>query len=350
MMEMPTSPSSKVLVTGGAGYIGSHTVLELIKAGFEPVIFDNFCNSSPAVLPRLEALAGRPISLIQGDCRSVEDLAAAFEAHDFEAVLHFAGLKAVGESVAEPLRYYDYNVVGFMRVLDAAKAAKVRSVVLSSSATVYAAQPDNLIDEMASLGPINPYGQSKLICEIMGRDLCHAEPDMAIAFMRYFNPVGAHPSGTIGEAPNQIPNNLLPYVSMVADGQLERLTIHGDDYDTPDGTGVRDYIHVVDLAKGHIQAIDFLSRSKGAHTFNLGTGRGTSVKEVVDIYGSANACEIPYVVGPRRPGDQGCVVADPAKANDLLGFRCQYSLQEACTHSHAWQTHSPNGYDTVSDT
>ena len=333
-----------ILVTGGAGYIASHVVLELIEAGYSPVILDNFSNSNPLVIKRLEKLSGQSIPYVEGDCRDVQKVDDIFKAFSFYGVMHFAGLKAVGESLREPLNYYDHNVAGCITTLRACQEHGVKNFIFSSSATVYAEYDGELIPEGADLSPINPYGQSKLICEQILQDFCKSDPKMRVAIMRYFNPVGAHPSGEIGEAPNQIPNNLMPFIDRVASGKAERLTVFGDDYDTSDGTGVRDYIHVLDLAQGHVKALSFLESNKGANIFNLGTGRGTSVLELIDVYEDVNGCEVPYAIGPRRAGDQGLVVADPTKAMAEMGFKCQYSLAQACKHSWTWQSLNPLGY------
>jgi len=333
-----------ILVTGGAGYIASHVVLELVAAGFEPIIFDNFSNSSPLVIERLEALLGKSVSWLEGDCRNEDTMDKVFQTYTFDGVMHFAGLKAVCDSVSDPLGYYDHNVSGFITTLRAAKRHYVHDFIFSSSATVYAGGNGGLISENADLGPINPYGQSKLICEKVLQDLCVSEPKTRTAIMRYFNPIGAHPSGQIGEFPNQTPNNLLPFIDRVASGKVEHLTVYGNDYDTPDGTGVRDYIHVLDLARGHVRALDFLKENKGAHIFNLGTGQGTSVLELVEIYKKVNNCEVPYIIGSRRAGDQPTVIADPKKAMSQLNFDCQYTTEQACLHSWNWQSLNPLGY------
>lgn len=336
--------SRTILVTGGSGYIASHVVLELIKDGYKPVILDNFSNSSPGVIKRLETLAGQAIHVVEVDCRDAEKMRSTFQEHDIFGVMHFAGLKAVGESIADPLAYYDHNVSGFVTTLRAAHAAKVETFIFSSSATVYAPSDEALICENAPVGPINPYGQSKLMCEIILKDFCKSAPNARAVIMRYFNPVGAHPSGDIGEAPNQTPNNLLPFIDRVASKKMNKLVIFGDDYDTPDGTGIRDYIHVMDLARGHVQALNFLQNNNGAHVFNLGSGTGTSVLELVDIYKRTNACDVPYTIGPRRAGDQGRVVADASKAKSVLGFDCYYTQEQACKHSCDWQVKNPTGY------
>lgn len=333
-----------VLVTGGGGYIGSHTILELVAAGYHPVIFDNFSNSNRNVLDRLKTISGKEIDHIEGDCRNKADLYNVLSNYNITSVLHFAGLKAVGESVEFPLKYYDHNVNGFIQTLDAALATGVTRFVLSSSATVYANYDGLRIPETADLNPINPYGQTKLMCEKIGLDLCRANPKVSFAAMRYFNPIGAHESGMLGEAPNEIPNNLMPYITRVAIGQLEMLTVHGQDYETIDGTGVRDFIHVVDLARGHVQALKYINNNLGDHVFNLGTGHGTSVLELVELYKSETGAKVPYMVGPRREGDQASVIADPTRAENKIGFFCRYTPSDACKHSYNWITRNPSGF------
>ena len=281
---------------------------------------------------------------VEGDCRSRSDMDSVFSQYNISAVLHFAGLKAVGESVSLPLKYYDHNVGGFIQMLEAALRAGVKKFVLSSSATVYANFDGPKIPETAALQPINPYGRSKLMCEEVGRDLCRSNPDVSFAAMRYFNPIGAHDCGMIGEAPNDIPTNLMPYITRVAVGQLEKLTVYGQDYETKDGTGVRDYIHVVDLARGHVQALNYINDNLRDHVFNLGTGRGTSVLELVDLYESKTGVKVPYVIGPRRHGDQASVVADPSLAEEKIGFSCRYAPGDACEHSYNWIKRNPSGY------
>jgi UDP-glucose 4-epimerase len=338
--------SRTVVVTGGAGYIGSHTCLTLLEAGWRVVVLDNLANSSVVAVDRVRALAGADARLVfvEGDIRIPADLDRAFtEAGDASAVIHFAGLKAVGESVAEPLRYYDNNVGGTVALLDAMVRHGVRDLVFSSSATVYG-QPEHLpITEDSPLGATNPYGRTKVVIEEMLRDLS-TTGGWRIALLRYFNPVGAHPSGRIGEDPVGIPNNLMPYIMQVAVGRREHLTVHGDDYPTPDGTAVRDYLHVVDLAEGHVAALEHIERIEGAVAINLGTGVGSSVLDVVHAASDAIGRELPYVVGPRRPGDAVAVWADPGLAASMLGWRATRTLTEMCADHWRWQSTNPDGY------
>jgi UDP-glucose 4-epimerase len=338
--------SRTVVVTGGAGYIGSHTCLTLLEAGWRVVVLDNLANSSVVAVDRVRALAGADARLVfvEGDIRIPADLDRAFtEAGDASAVIHFAGLKAVGESVAEPLRYYDNNVGGTVALLDAMVRHGVRDLVFSSSATVYG-QPEHLpITEDSPLGATNPYGRTKVVIEEMLRDLS-TTGGWRIALLRYFNPVGAHPSGRIGEDPVGIPNNLMPYIMQVAVGRREHLTVHGDDYPTPDGTAVRDYLHVVDLAEGHVAALEHIERIEGAVAINLGTGVGSSVLDVVHAASDAIGRDLPYVVGPRRPGDAVAVWADPGLAASMLGWRATRTLTEMCADHWRWQSTNPDGY------
>jgi UDP-glucose 4-epimerase len=335
-----------VVVTGGAGYIGSHTCLTLLQAGWRVVVLDNFVNSSVVAVERVRELAGDDagrLTLVEGDIRVPADLDRAFADADARAVVHFAGLKAVAESVAEPLRYYDNNVGGTVALLDAMVRHDVHDLVFSSSATVYG-QPEHLpIAEDAPLGTTNPYGRTKLHIEEMLRDLS-TTGGWRIALLRYFNPVGAHPSGRIGEDPVGIPNNLMPYIMQVAVGRLDHLTVHGDDYPTVDGTAVRDYLHVMDLAEGHVAALEHVDRIEGAVAINLGTGVGSSVLDVVRAASDAVGRDLPYVVGPRRPGDTVAVWADPDLAASLLGWRATRSLTEMCADHWRWQAANPEGY------
>ena len=324
-----------ILVTGGAGYIGSHTVVELLAAGLPVRILDNLSNSKRSVLGRIERIAGRQPEFVEGDVR---DAAAVREAlAGCSAVIHFAGLKAVGESVREPLRYYDNNVTGSLVLFAAMADCGVRTLVFSSSATVYGDPQSVPIREDAPLSATNPYGRSKLMIEDMLRDLVVAAPDWRVALLRYFNPVGAHVSGLIGEDPNGIPNNLMPYVTQVAIGRLAELTVHGSDYPTPDGTGVRDYIHVVDLARGHLAALRRLAAQPGLTTVNLGTGRGYSVLEMVRAFEAASGRAIAHRIGPRRPGDIAACYADPSLARDLLGWQAELGIEAMCADSWRWQ-------------
>lgn len=335
--------SSTILVTGGTGYIGSHTVVELVAAGHDVVIVDNLCNSSAAVLPRLEALCGRALPLIEADLRDRAALEAVFADHQIDAIIHFAGLKAVGESVANPLLYHQNNVGGMLTLLDVAQASACRQFVFSSSATVYGTPKTVPITESFPLQVTNPYGRTKLIGEQILDDLRTADPSWRIAVLRYFNPVGAHASGTIGEAPNGVPNNLMPYLTQVAAGKRDHLSVFGTDWPTIDGTGVRDYIHVVDLACGHLAALDALQRTP-ALTVNLGTGRGASVRQLVAAFEATTGIRIPCVDAPRRAGDVAACYADPTLAASLLGWRAQYTLEQMCADAWRWQSANPNGY------
>lgn len=334
-----------ILVTGGAGYIGSHTVVELLAAGHELLILDNFSNSSPKVLDRIQQISGRRPLLVEGDIRDQQLLARLFAEHSLQAVIHFAGLKAVGESVEQPLRYYDNNVVGSLHLFEAMAAAGLFNLVFSSSATVYGDPHAVPIDESFPLQATNPYGRSKLIIEDMLRDIGRADPRWRVALLRYFNPVGAHASGLIGEDPRGIPNNLMPYVSQVAVGRRDELSIFGGDYPTPDGTGVRDYIHVVDLAHGHLAALNRLDQLAGVIPLNLGTGRGYSVLEVVAAFERASGRPVPYCVVDRRPGDVAACYADPQRARELLGWGAERDLATMCADTWRWQSMNPLGFD-----
>lgn len=332
-----------ILITGGAGYIGSHTCVELIAAGHKVVVFDNLSNSHPEALRRIERITGHQVLMVGGDVRDGNLLEQTLRDHRCEAVIHFAGLKAVGESVEKPLTYYDNNVVGSLRLLEAMQAAKVSTIVFSSSATVYG-DPEQLpIPETHRLSASNPYGRSKIMVEEILRDYHYAHPDSRIAILRYFNPVGAHESGLIGEDPQGHPNNLMPYVARVAVGSLPYLNIWGDDYPTPDGTGVRDYIHVTDLAIGHVRALERLSAPQ-CMAVNLGTGRGYSVLEVVKAFEAASGRAVPYRIAPRRPGDIAACYADPSLAEKLLGWRAERTLEMICDNAWRWQQRNPNGF------
>jgi len=333
-----------ILVTGGAGYIGSHTVVELLQAGHELVIFDNLSNSSIRVLERIERIAGIRSAFVEGDIRDASALADVFKAWPITAVIHFAGLKAVGESVEQPLRYYDNNVVGTLRLCEAMAGAGVRDLVFSSSATVYGDPHAVPIREDFPLQATNPYGRSKLHIEEILRDIASSDPAWRIALLRYFNPVGAHDSGLIGEDPRGIPNNLMPFVTQVAIGRRPELSIFGNDYPTPDGTGVRDYIHVVDLARGHLAALSALERTAGVQTVNLGTGRGYSVLEMVKAFEMASGRRVPYRIVPRRPGDVAACYADPAFAQAQLGWTAEFDLDAMCRDAWRWQEANPEGY------
>jgi UDP-glucose 4-epimerase len=335
-----------ILVTGGAGYIGSHTVVELLAAGHQLLILDNFSNSSPKVLERIQQISGQRPTVIEGDIRDAALLAKVFAAYPIQSVIHFAGLKAVGESVEQPMRYYDNNVVGSLRLFEAMAAAGVFNLVFSSSATVYGNPHAVPILESFPLQATNPYGRSKLIIEDMLRDIALAESRWRIALLRYFNPVGAHASGLIGEDPQGIPNNLMPYVAQVAVGRRSELGVFGGDYPTPDGTGVRDYIHVVDLAKGHLAALAKLEALHGAVPINLGTGQGYSVLDVVAAFERAAGRPVPYKVGPRRAGDVAACYADPRQARELLGWAAANDLDTMCRDAWRWQSGNPLGYES----
>jgi UDP-glucose 4-epimerase len=334
----------KILVTGGAGYIGSHTCLELLNAGYEVVVVDNLSNSKEESLRRVQELAGKSLEFHKVDLLDKFALQAVFQRHNFASVIHFAGLKAVGESVSVPLRYYQNNVAGTLVLCEVMAAHGVKDLVFSSSCTVYG-QPRRVpITEDFPLSATNPYGRSKLMIEEILRDLYVADPAWNIALLRYFNPVGAHPSGRIGEDPRGTPNNLLPYIAQVAVGRLERLSVFGGDYPTRDGTGVRDYIHVVDLAFGHLAAIQKLAQKPGVAAYNLGTGQGYSVLEVVAAFERACGKPVPYRIVGRRPGDIAEAYADPSLAQKELGWRAQKGLDEMCADAWRWQSQNPNGY------
>jgi UDP-glucose 4-epimerase len=328
----------KILVTGGMGYIGSHTVVELLNAGYDVVVVDNLSNAQASVQDRIEKIAGRKFEFAEADIRDRAAMERVFGAHQVGAVIHFAGLKAVGESVAQPLRYYDNNVSGSVVLFETMAKFGVKTVVFSSSATVYGDPASVPILESFPLSATNPYGRSKLMIEDILRDLFKAEPDWRIALLRYFNPVGAHESGLIGEEPNGIPNNLVPYIAQVANGQREKLSVYGGDYPTPDGTGMRDYIHVVDLAIGHVKTLDKLATAPGVVTYNLGTGRGNSVLEMVQAFEKACGKPIPYQVVARRPGDIAKCYADPSRARDELGWTAERDIAQMCADSWRYQT------------
>jgi len=333
-----------IFVTGGAGYIGSHTCVELLNAGHTVTVFDNLSNSQPEALQRVERITGKSVHFIEGDIRDQAALTAALQASRPTAVIHFAGLKAVGESVAQPLHYYDNNVVGTLCLLRAMQAAAVKTLVFSSSATVYG-DPQRLpLTEDHPLSATNPYGQTKLVIENMLRDLYRSDAAWRIAILRYFNPVGAHASGLIGEDPQGVPNNLLPYVAQVAVGRRDCLNVWGNDYPTPDGTGVRDYIHVVDLALGHLAALDQLGQAPQCLTVNLGTGTGYSVLDMVRAFSAASGRPIAYQFSPRRAGDVAACYADPALAQQRLGWRAERDLATMCADAWRWQSNNPNGY------
>ena len=335
-----------ILVTGGAGFIGSHTVIELLNLNYDVTIVDSLVNSKPESLRRIAELAGREPEFFKVDLCDRDALEDVFKKHHYDAVIHFAGLKAVGESVQLPLRYYSNNLIGTLYLLELMKKYDCKNLVFSSSATVYGVPKTVPIREDFPLSVTNPYGQTKLMIENILRDLHHAEPEMGIALLRYFNPIGAHKSGRIGEDPNGIPNNLLPYISQVAIGKLPKLRVFGNDYPTPDGTGVRDYIHVVDLALGHLAAIDRLAKNPGELiTVNLGTGHGYSVLQMVKAFEEASGRPVPYEIVARRPGDVASCYADPSHAFELLGWKAERGLKEMCEDAWRWQSQNPNGYD-----
>ncbi|NRB22192.1 UDP-glucose 4-epimerase GalE [Shewanella sp.] len=333
-----------ILVTGGAGYIGSHTVVELLNAGQDVVIVDNLVNSSIEALHRVEEISGKSVTFYQGDVLNKAFLQKVFSDHKIQSVIHFAGLKAVGESVAQPLRYYENNVTGTLVLCEVMAANHVKNLVFSSSATVYGDPASLPITEDFPTGATNPYGQSKLMVEHILQDLHHSDPSWNIAILRYFNPVGAHSSGRIGEDPNDIPNNLMPFIAQVAVGKRDKLSVFGDDYDTHDGTGVRDYIHVVDLAIGHLRALDKLNTRSGLVTYNLGTGQGYSVIDMVKAFENACGKPIKYQVVPRRPGDIAACYANPDKAQSELNWKATHGLEDMASSSWHWQSSNPNGY------
>ncbi len=333
-----------ILVTGGAGYIGSHTVLELLNGGHEVAIVDNLCNSKQEAVRRVEELAGRAVAFHKVDLLDRPALEAVFASARFDAVIHFAGLKAVGESVGIPLRYYHNNLTGTFYLCEVMAAAGCKNLVFSSSATVYGDPASVPIREDFPLSATNPYGRTKLYLEQVLRDLHASDPAFNIALLRYFNPVGAHPSGRIGEDPNGIPNNLVPYIAQVAVGKLKELSVYGGDYPTPDGTGVRDYIHVLDLAAGHVRALEKLCENPGVVTYNLGTGRGYSVLEMISAFEQASGCKVPYRMAPRRAGDVAACYAEPAKAQAELGWSTRYGIEAMCADTWRWQSQNPAGY------
>ena len=335
-----------ILVSGGAGYIGSHTCIELVNAGYDIVVADNLVNSSEESIRRVEKILGKKVPFVKAELCNPDEVEALFNAYpDIDAVIHFAGLKAVGESVEKPLEYYTNNLINSLVILNAMRRHGVHNFVFSSSATVYGDPASVPIrEDFPTGGTTNPYGTTKLFLERILMDYCAAAPEMNVALLRYFNPIGAHESGLIGEDPNGIPNNLVPYIAQVAVGKLEKLHVHGDDYPTPDGTGVRDYIHVVDLAAGHVAALKKLDTDCGLFVCNLGTGNGYSVLDVLHAYEKACGKTLPYVIGPRRAGDIAECYADPKKAKDELGWVAKYGIEEMCATSWKWQSTNPNGY------
>ena len=338
-----------ILVCGGAGYIGSHTCVELIQAGYEIVVADNLVNSSEESLRRVEKITGKKVPFVKTELCDEAQVEALFAQYpDIDAVIHFAGLKAVGESVAKPLEYYTNNLVNSLVLLNAMRRHGVKNFVFSSSATVYGDPASVPIrEDFPTGGTTNPYGTTKAFTERILQDVCKADPSLNVALLRYFNPIGAHKSGLIGEDPNGIPNNLMPYIAKVAVGKLEKVHVFGNDYPTPDGTGVRDYIHVVDLARGHVCAIRKLETGCGLFICNLGTGKGYSVLDVIHAFSKACGKEIPYVIDPRRPGDIAECYADPTKAKNELGWVAEYGIEEMCADSWNWQKNNPDGYHTV---
>ena len=333
-----------ILVTGGAGYIGSHTLIELINNNFKVVAIDDLANSSRESLRRVEQITGHEIPFIEADVRDQSALDDIFTTYDIDSVIHFAGLKAVGESVAKPLEYYDNNLVSTLALLEAMREHNVKQLVFSSSATVYSSPSELPLRETSTVGVglTNPYGKTKYMIEQIIQDYCAADPEFEATILRYFNPIGAHQSGQIGEDPNGIPNNLLPYVAQVAVGKLQSVGVFGDDYDTPDGTGVRDYIHVVDLARGHVAALQHMKA--GDNVYNLGTGSGTSVLEIIKAFSKACGRDLPYEIKPRRAGDIAACYADCSKAERELGWRAELSIEQACADSWRWQSQNPNGF------
>ena len=335
---------SYVLLTGGAGYIASHTAIVLQEAGYNVLALDNLCNSSAESLLRVAKITGQTVPLIQTDIRDEVALRRVFAEYDISAVVHFAGLKAVGESTELPLKYYDYNVAGTVTLCRVMAEAGCKRLVFSSSATVYGAAAEVPIPETAPRSATNPYGQSKLMIEHILQDLAASDPSWSVALLRYFNPVGAHPSGLIGEDPNGIPNNLMPFISQVAVGKRAQLSVFGNDYPTHDGTGVRDYIHVVDLARGHLKALQYLQQHTGVEAINLGTGQGYSVLDMVKAFEQENGVAVPYQIAPRRPGDVALCYANPSKAQTLLGWSAQLGLADMVRDSWNWQRQNPQGY------
>ncbi len=334
----------KVLVTGGTGFIGSHTTLELVNAGFDVVVMDNLSNSKMEALKRVESLTGKQIPFRKTDLLDIEGLQNLFDEFDIESVIHFAGLKAVGESVEKPLLYYQNNVIGTLNLCRVMDEYNVKNMVFSSSATVYGNPSESPLVEESSISATNPYGQTKLTIEYILRDLYQSDETWNIALLRYFNPVGAHKSGEIGEDPSGIPNNLMPYVTQVAVGKLKELTVFGGDYPTEDGTGVRDYIHVVDLAIGHIKALEKLDENPGVITYNLGTGVGSSVLDIVHAFEKATGKKIPYTISDRRPGDAAVCFASTKKAENELNWKTEKNLEDMCKDSWNWQSKNPDGY------
>lgn len=334
-----------VLVTGGAGYIGSHTVINLLEHNHQVIIVDNLCNSNKEVIKRIEELSGKKPKFYEIDITEKDKMEVVFKENKIDSIIHFAALKAVGESVSMPVEYYSNNLINTLVLFELMRKYDVKKFVFSSSATVYGSPKSCPIKEDFPLSVTNPYGRTKLIIEDMIRDICYAHKDLDVAILRYFNPIGAHKSGKIGEEPKGIPNNIMPYITKVAVGQLPFINVFGDDYDTVDGTGVRDYIHVLDLAYGHVKALEKLEENPGLITYNLGTGNGYSVLELIKAFSKASNREIPYKLAPRREGDIATCYADPSKAMEELGWKAQYTIEEMCEDSWRWQSNNPNGYE-----
>ena len=335
-----------ILVTGGAGYIGSHTVVELQSAGYDVVVVDNLCNSSEKALDRVSKITGKPVKFYKADILDRDALNEVFDKEEIDSCIHFAGLKAVGESVAKPWEYYENNIAGTLTLVDVMRKHNVKNIIFSSSATVYGDPAMIPITEECPKGQCtNPYGWTKSMLEQILTDIQKADPEWNVVLLRYFNPIGAHKSGTIGENPNGIPNNLMPYITQVAVGKLKELGVFGDDYDTPDGTGVRDYIHVVDLAVGHVKAINKIKENPGVKVYNLGTGKGYSVLDVIKAFSKACGHDVPYVIKERRAGDIATCYSDASLAKKELGWEAQYDIDEMCADSWKWQTMNPNGYN-----
>ena len=334
-----------ILVTGGAGYIGSHTCLELLESGYGVVVIDNLCNSNPKSLERVQALTGKSLTFYEGDVRDEALLRKIFAENEISAVIHFAGLKAVGESVSQPWRYYDNNLNSTLVLTKVMNDVGCKKIIFSSSATVYSGDNEMPLRETSKTGNCtNPYGWTKYMTEQILSGMAHADPEWSIVLLRYFNPIGAHESGRIGEDPRGIPNNLMPYITQVAVGRREYLSVYGNDYDTHDGTGVRDYIHVVDLSKGHVAAVAYAQKHNGCEVFNLGTGIGYSVLDMVNTFNEANGLNLPYKIVDRRPGDLATCYADPAKSAEVLGWKAEKGLYDMCRDSWNWQSSNPQGY------
>ncbi len=337
----------RILVTGGAGFIGSHTCVELLEAGYDVIIMDNLYNASPKAVERIEKITGKPVTFVNADMTDRAAMNELFDREQIDAVIHFAGYKAVGESVRKPIEYYTNNINGTLILTDVMRAHNVKKIIFSSSATVYGDPAFVPITEECPKGTCtNPYGWTKWMLEQILTDIHTADPEWQVILLRYFNPIGAHKSGLLGEDPKGIPNNLLPYVAQVAIGKLEKLGVFGDDYDTPDGTGVRDYIHVVDLANGHVKAIERLAKGSGVEIYNLGTGHGYSVLQVVKAFEKACGHEVPYEIKPRRAGDIATCYCDPTKAKEVLGWEAEYGIEEMCADSWRWQSMNPNGFES----